>query len=314
MSALLLLVLAGLQVSGPRATSPVYDTLRADGLRFHYVPRQRRLAEGLAASPAAARLPGLSARAADRPIDVVLAPDEAAFVQFAGRSLPDWSAGYAVPARALVVLPAFASERAAPAQLRTTLRHELAHVRLHRYLAPVVPPRWFDEGYARYAAGEWDADAAWQLRLAFALGRVPPLDSIALGWPAREIDARLAYMLATTVVQYLVESSGPEGLAILFRNWRELGNLDRAVRATYGVTLSQLEEDWRGFVRRRYGWALFLSHAAIFWFFGALLLVLLFWKRRQRDAEKLERLRATEPPDTPVYWGGGEGGGGGDQE
>ncbi len=39
--------------------------------------------------------------------------------------------------------------------LPRTLRHELAHLALHQQLSVRVP-LWFDEGYAGWAAGEWD--------------------------------------------------------------------------------------------------------------------------------------------------------------
>ncbi|MFP5355115.1 MAG: hypothetical protein ACLGIK_08170, partial [Gemmatimonadota bacterium] len=45
------------------------------------------------------------------------------------------------------------------------LRHELAHLALHEYLGD-LPTRWFDEGYASYAAGEWDRDRVIATNLA----------------------------------------------------------------------------------------------------------------------------------------------------
>lgn len=241
------------------------------------------------------------------PFQVLLAPDASRFDRLTGGRVPEWGAGVAFPAAGLIVLPAYDSRRGPTHDLRRVLRHELAHVALGRYLAPVRPPRWFDEGYARWAAGEWNAEAAWKLRLAFAFGRAPPLDSLALDWPLRAQEAEVAYLLATTTVAYLVERGGERALAIFLARWREDGSLDRALRGTYGLTLSQFEEDWRREVKDDYGWAVFFSHSMVFWLFASLLLLMLFVVRRRRDRQRMDRLRETEPPDRPAYWQG-EGG------
>ena len=50
------------------------------------------------------------------------------------------------------------------------MRHEVAHLALHEYLGD-QPPRWFDEGYASYAAREWNREDALAANLALALAR-----------------------------------------------------------------------------------------------------------------------------------------------
>ncbi len=236
------------------------------------------------------------------PVRIFFAPDPERFDSLTGGYAPEWGAGIAIPDANMIVLPAYVSERGSPLELVRTLRHELAHIALHRYLAPGRPPRWFDEGYARIAAGEWDLEAAWQLRLAFATGRAPHLDSLDLAWPRAAGDARIAYLLATTAVAFLLDRGGENALAIFLERWKETGALEPALRRTYGLTLGQFEEDWREEVRDVYGWTYFLAHSLIFWFFGGLLVFLLYIRRRRRDRERLESLRANEPPDSPAYW------------
>ncbi|HEX7049012.1 MAG TPA: hypothetical protein VF188_02280 [Longimicrobiales bacterium] len=279
--------------------------LEGAGLVIHHAPGARRLAAWLLES--AERQPPLAGLPADvlhrgPPVQVYLAGSPARFDALTGGVAPEWGAGIAFPDAGVIVLPGYSSERAAPHELPRILRHELAHVALRRFLAPARPPRWFDEGYARWAAGEWGWDDAWQLRLAFAMNRAPPLDSIALAWPSGERDARVAYLLATTTVVYLVERSGERGLRLFLERWKADGALDPALRDTYGLTLGQFEEDWRHEVRSRFGWALFFSQTLVFWLGVSLLVLLLHGRRRRRDAIRLERLRATEPPDSPAYW------------
>lgn len=270
-----------------------------------YWPQQRRLADrilerALGQTP----LPGLPPDAfpgADT-VRIILAPSQATWDSITGKGVPEWAAGIAEPARALVVLPTFDWGRMSNADLYTTLRHELAHVALHRYVAPSHVPRWVDEGFARWAAGEWNYGAVWQLRIAFLFQRTAPLDSLTLEWPAGEANARVAYLLSTSAFEYLAGLSGERGLTVLFQRWRSTQSFDLALRQTFGLTVGQFEDHWVHEVKNRYAWPLFLAHSLIFWTFGGLLVLVLFFLRRQRDRTKMEQLRATEPPDEPAFW------------
>ncbi|MBI4545726.1 MAG: hypothetical protein HY703_11060 [Gemmatimonadetes bacterium] len=274
-------------------------------LTLCYWPGGERLARRLLAlALAAPPLPALPRRVLNgaEPVRIFLAPDAPRFDSLTGGRVPEWGAGVAAPEQSVIVLPAYASDRAAAHELGGVLRHELAHIALHRYLEAARIPRWFDEGYARWAAGEWDFEAAWMLRLAFALNRAPPLDSLELAWPGAEMEARVAYLLAASAVGFLTEQSGERGLRLLLERWRRAGALEPALRRTYGLTLSQFEEDWRKAVRKRYGWPVFLTHSLVFWLFAAVLLLVLYAVRRRRDRTRLAGLRASEPPDSPAYW------------
>jgi hypothetical protein len=286
------------------------DTLRAGALVFHYWGGGERLARHLAGRVSEQRsLPGLPAGVVEAggDVQIYLAPDQTRFAELAGGEPPEWSAGVALPAARVVVLPGFISERAAPHRLGTILRHELAHIALHHYLSPRSVPRWFDEGYAQWAAGEWGSEAGWKLRLAFALNRAPPLDSISLAWPVAGADAEIAYLLALTTIAYLVEhGGGEEGLRIFLERWRDGGALEPALRRTYGLTLAQFEHDWLRQVESRYGWALLFTHSFLAWIPLAGLVVILTIRRRRRLKVRLEALRADELPDEPAYWLGEE--------
>lgn len=281
------------------------DSLVHGPVVIHYAPDDERLARRiLETASASLEFPGLPSHVlrAGGPIDVFLADDPAAFDSLTGGRIPEWGAGVAFPTDGRIVLPAYTSSRAAPHELGRILRHELAHVALHRYLSPARIPRWFDEGYARWAAGEWTWQAAWELRLAFALHRTPPLDSLALDWPVGAVDARVAYLLATSAIAFLVERSGVRGLRLFLARWAEGDAMEPALRRTYGLTLSQFEEDWREDVKNSYGWTFLLSYSLVFWLFVALMLLVLYTIRRRRDRERRAALRATEPPDDPAYW------------
>ena len=272
-------------------TGGVQQELRVDGLAFFYWPGQEGAARALAEAAAAApRMPGLPGDILARGgIEVYLAPDRASFDSLAPGA-PDWIAGVAFPEGDRIVLPTFApSVRGAP--LPTVLRHELAHVALQRFLGSGVP-RWYHEGYAQLASGSWHSGDAWALRFAILMGRVPSLEALSLEFDRERLDVEHAYLLAYTAVEYLYRLGGPAGFARLLERWRDGGDLDLALRRTYGITLWQFERLWRRRVRDQYGWLLVASQAAVFWTVLTILLLALGYWKRKRSRLKLAALEA----------------------
>lgn len=275
------------------------EELATGTISIRYWSDQARLARALAENlEGPLRLPGLPDDVLGPDTVVIyLAPDASAFDTLAP-GVPDWSAGIAFPEGGRIVLPAFGA-RMGQEPLASILRHELAHVALSRYLGRAVP-RWFHEGYAQLATGSWNATNAWKLRVAMLLGQIPNLESLSLDFPRDRLSAEDAYLLSYTAVEYLWRLGGSAGFARLLQRWRELGDLDAALRHTYGMTLTQFQELWRKEVRRRFGWLLVLAQASVFWLgLTILLLVLGYWKIR-RDRRKLARLRALEAQDEIV--------------
>jgi len=267
------------------------EVIRSGALTFVYWPGQERAAQALVdAVEVPPLLPGLPADIlASGDVRVILAPDPEAFDSLAP-GVPDWSGGIAFPEGDEIVLPIFAG-RVGRLPMLTVLRHELAHVALGRYLGSRVP-RWFHEGYAQLASGSWNASDAWALRAAILVGRLPSLETLNLDFRASRLTADQAYLLSYTSVEYMHRLGGSAGFARLLERWRETGNLDAAMRRTYGITLGQFERMWRRDVGSRFGWLLLLAQTAVYWsVLTILLLVLGYWKKR-RNRRKLETLEA----------------------
>jgi hypothetical protein len=271
-------------------------------LEVIYWPGDRAMAErALRAATRPLRLPGIPGPVRAPGARVVLAPTPQAFDSLT-RGAPHWSAGVAVPSERLIVLPGYSSGRTPMGDPLVALRHELVHLALNAYL-PGRIPRWFDEGYATWASGEWDGRRGWEIRLALLGGGAPPLDSLRLGWPGAEADARLAYLLSASAVSFLATRTGEESFAAFLQEWRRQGAFDPALRNTYGITPTRFEEQWRAMVKRRYGWLLAMSQVGVFWALVALLLVLVTIPRRRQRREKLRKL---EIEDWVEAWEGEE--------
>ncbi len=281
-----------------------YGELRGRRTRVRFAPADSlvalRVLELLEGQPP---LPGMGAELPNG-VTAALAHTTEAFDRLTGGQVPEWRAGVAIPELGLLVVPTREGPRILdPAGVRV-LRHEWAHLGLHQALGGLRIPRWFDEGYAQWASGGWDASESWRLRILLAVGRAPPLDSLSLAWPRDRAAADAAYLLAASAVSYLLEGSGERGLALFLARWRDTRSFDDALRSTFGVTPGQFEEDWRRHVKRRYGWLFVASRSAVFWMALALVLLFMARSRQERNRSHMARLRAGEVPDLPAYWEG----------
>ena len=105
------------------------------------------------------------------PVLVIIAPDRRRFVELIGPYAPEYGAAIAVPSEQRIVMQGSRSGSDA-GDPRQVLRHELAHLALHEALGD-LPPRWFDEGYASLAAGEWGREEVIATNLALAWRGLP---------------------------------------------------------------------------------------------------------------------------------------------
>lgn len=244
------------------------------------VPEARRLA---ALDPRgyepALRLVGLVD--AGPPITVVLAPEGTP-----AAAAPPWIAGYALPgASTVVLLPGrvVPYPNDSPAQV---LRHEVAHVLIDRAGGGRPLPRWFHEGVATLAAGEWGAED--QGRLAFSLLVRPPATLRALDDAFEAGGGRTegAYAVATALVRTL-ERENPAIVARILAGVRGGLPFEAACRragldvdARAAAFLSHETFLWR--------WLPILTSSTVLWIGITVLAVVAIRARRRRDRLRRE--------------------------
>jgi hypothetical protein len=191
--------------------------------------------------------PGLGRLTPD-PIRLVVVPDARRLDSLTLGRAPRWGAAVALPALRTIVL------RADGPRLGRTLRHELAHLALHQQV-DVRVPLWFDEGYAGWAAGEWDRLGSLELNLAVARGALPGLRELDGALRSTETSADAAYGLAVSAVTDLARRNPSGTLDPLLARLNDGEDFEAAVLATTGLTMGRFEEEWQRSVRRRYGLA-----------------------------------------------------------
>lgn len=218
--------------------------------------------------------PGLG-RVAPAPLRLVVVPDARRLDSLTGGRAPRWGAAVALPGTRTIVI------RADGGELPRTLRHELAHLALHQRV-PVRVPLWFDEGYAGWAAGEWERLGVLELNLAVARGALPGLRALDGALRSSETSADAAYALAYSAVSELARRHPTGDLGPLLARLSAGEDFDAAVLATTGLTVGRFEETWQRAIRRRYGLVTWLL-AGGGWLVVALTVLLLVHFRRRAD-------------------------------
>jgi hypothetical protein len=250
------------------------------------------LAKSLLASAVARdTFPGLP-RPTQRVV-VAIAPDHRRFREWIGPTAPEWGAAVAFPESSRIVMQGqnAGSDAGDPVEV---LRHELAHLALHQALGD-LPPRWFDEGYASYAANEVARDAVLGANLALLFRGMPALDSLDAGFAGGSLRAEGTYALAYRAVAELAERDPDRGLTLFFRYWKETGRFESAVRSAYGITQGQFEEIWRARTRRRYGGLALAADLSIAAAVTLFIVMPFYVIRRRRDRLRMAALvRADE--------------------
>ena len=260
--------------------------LRLDRGRFTvvYFPTEQRLATALLdRSLATDTFPGLP-----RPthhVLIAIAPDSRRFHEWAGPGAPEWGVALAFPESRRIVMQGRSAGSDAGDPLEV-LRHELAHLALHEYLGD-LPPRWFDEGYASYAARELVRNEVLATNFALAIRGMPSLDELEDRFTEGTTSAQAAYALAYRAVDDMAQIDPQHGLTLLFRDWKTTGSLDRAVRSAYGMTLVAFERDWQKRTRQRYGALALFSDLTVATLVVLLVVTPLYLARRRRDRRRL---------------------------
>jgi hypothetical protein len=242
-------------------------------------PAQRAVAQALArAADQPAEWPGLGVRDPG-PLRLIVVPDGRTLDSLTSGRAPTWGAAIALPGARTILL------RADQDDLLRTLRHELAHLALHEAV-PVRVPLWFDEGYAAWAAGEWERFGGLELNLAVVRGAIPSLTELdgALRGSASTADA--AYALAASAVTELARRNPTGTLAPLLERLERGEDFETAVLATTGLTLGRFEEVWRRALRHRYTLGQWLIAGGGWAVVG---LVVLWLVHRRRRADRVRR-------------------------
>ncbi len=204
---------------------------------------------------------------------------------------------YAIPSNNLIVID-HTRMNVHPFTLEITLKHELCHLLLHRYINRPNLPKWLDEGVCQWVSdgiGELYIDKNWTgLDAAVMAGRVIPFRRLSDYFPRDRAALTLAYEQSKSFINYIDRQYGYNKILEILEFLKNEESVDYAVRGSLAVSLEQLETEWLAQLDTTPRWLIFLaSHIyAILFFLAALLTMFgflrLLIKRRRiyRDWEE----------------------------
>lgn len=270
------------------STSATCGAVAAGRFRvMHCAPDARLARSYLEAAQRNDTFPGLRRPRAE--VLILVAPDEDTFRAWVGESAPEWGAAVAFPAQQRIVMQGRYGA-AADGDPMVTLRHELAHLALHEFLGPSAP-RWFDEGYASYAAGEWGRDEVLITSVGLVWRGIPTLAGLDSGFYVGAERAQRSYALAHRAVAELAALDPERGLGLLFGHWGREGTFERALRRAHGMSSADFEQYWKRRIRRQFGVLALAADLTVLTLVLTLLLGPMWWQRRQKLRRRLEQLR-----------------------
>lgn len=158
-----------------------------------------------------------------------------------------WIAGEAQPALYLIraILP--------PDDMRELARvvpHEMTHQVTYQVTQNPFnyPPLWLNEGLAVYWQ-ETGRDRFYSYALNLAKeGAVPPLRTLNGEFAYDSEGALNSYALSLSVVIYILDTYGDEGMANLLDAFKDGISYDDAVERGLGVTFEELDAGWRAYI------------------------------------------------------------------
>ncbi|HNX50926.1 MAG TPA: hypothetical protein PLS53_16145 [Thermoanaerobaculaceae bacterium] len=230
-------------------------------------------------------------------VRIVLAEEQSQ----AGRSVPTWVSGYALPAIDTIVLFPTRVPSYPDRNLPTLLAHELAHLLVDHGAGGRELPRWFNEGVATVAAREWGLEDSARFAAA-VIGPGPGnLREVDEGFVRDAGQVSRSYALSAAVVRHLLRRGGQDAVARLLSRVRRGEPFETAFERTAGLPLAAFETDFFGREVFWRTWVPFLSSSAALWMLITSLALLAIWRRRRLDAAQRALWEAEEdlPPVDP---------------
>ena len=208
----------------------------------------------------------------DEPMEITFAnPGEEQYESW--RGIPEFAAGAAHGASGrIIVVPARTGDYPFGDEAQT-LRHELSHVLLYRAL-DYAPPRWFDEGLAMRAAGEWGIRDEWLMIFALpgaARGEYP-LSRLESDFREGESRVRRSYALARAFVGDMFRDDLE--LSDFITSARALGSMEEAFHRRYASTPAVAFQQWARDRPAWREWAVVLGSSRTTWALALLIFLL----------------------------------------
>lgn len=228
-------------------------------------------------------------------VHVRLAEDAAEMKRLAPANAPypKYAEGVAYSRLGLILLTEQPTNTGQQHDLRTTFRHELAHVALYDALSGNHIPLWFNEGLAVHLSGENTFARVRALATAAVAGDLLPIADLDRRFPNDSVGVPLAYAQSADIVRFLLRTQDQERFRLLLSRVRRGQDFDRALSDAYGMDVYNLERSWLANLDDRFSFWPALFSGTVIWTIGVVL-VTLAWRRKRIKHDQAMRRWARE--------------------
>lgn len=174
----------------------------------------------------------------------------------------DFIIAFAVPDRKLIVIDT-SRVYTKPFTLKTTLKHELCHLLLHRHIEKKNLPRWLDEGICQWVSGgiselmvEHQGRALSKAVVSDRLIDISMLER----FPADEQNLVLAYEESKSLIEFIEKKYGKQGILSMLGYLKEGDPVNESISKALGLTIYELESLWHADLKKKHTWFLYLSN------------------------------------------------------
>lgn len=228
-------------------------------------------------------------------MDIYLCPTKEIYQSLFKVELPAWSDGAALIKENKIAIIS-SNEKMAYHPFTKTLAHEIVHLAIHQYLNDSNSiPRWLDEGIASFVGSSWSIENLISLSYLAYSGRIIPFKELENSFPKNEISAKLSYFQSQKFIEFYLIKSGNERLQKLLKELKSGRSVYEAFRfATNGSELSDLEDEFKIWLRRRYFFLPLITSISGIWIFITLLFFYVFIRKKSLLRKRLEMMEVEE--------------------
>ena len=226
---------------------------------------------------------------------VVIANSREEYLKYAGRQIPDWSAGVTSYTHGRIVMKSPSLGKSTVWDYDETLRHEVAHVLIGQNVDPRRLPRWLNEGLAMIVAGQNSIGQMYTLAQYVVRDKLLSLSEIEQMLHFSQEKASLGYAESHSAVKFIL-SEFPDGT--LTQVLGKMRNSDLSWQQSFsevtGLSQYYFEQHWRSHLKENYKWLTVLSSETWIFILFPVLALLAYLAVKWRNHRKMREWEEEE--------------------